>query len=178
VSAKRVNRAQGEPSPHQEPTELRRIFARNLRHAREAAGLSKLALATAASCHAGSLGKMEAQATNATLDTIERLARALGLSPTDLLLANKEDVIATRATRGKPNPKEPPELRHIFARNLREIRLAAGLQQKTLAQSAYITLTRMSKLEVHAVNVTLDTVSLLAKHLGCSEIDLLRSSNA
>ena len=58
VNAKRVNRASGEPSPHQEPTELRRTFARNLRQAREAAGLSKFALAKAAFCDA-SRGRAE-----------------------------------------------------------------------------------------------------------------------
>lgn len=181
VNAKRVNRALGEPSPHHEPTELRRTFARNLRLAREAAGLSKFALAKMAFCDAVLLGRIEAQATNATLDTIERLAKALGLTAIELVLPNMDTVIPTRVRRcprERLASKEPTELRRRFARNLREIRLAAGLQQKMLAQAASVTLTRISKIEVHATNVTLDTVTLLAKHLGCSEIDLLRPKDA
>lgn len=177
VNAKRVNRAAGAPSPHQEPTELRRTFARNLRLAREAAGLSRLALARAALFNSGSLGRIEAYATNATLDTIEQLARALGLTAIDLLVPDMEDVILRRVRRGPREPsasKEPTELRRTFAGNVRKVRLAVGLQQKMLAQAASMTLARISKIEVHAKNVTLDTVTLLAKHLGCSEVDLLR----
>jgi ribosome-binding protein aMBF1 (putative translation factor) len=178
VNAKRAERAAGAPSPHQEPTELRRTFARNLRQAREAAGLSKLALAKAALFDSGSLGRIETHATNATLDTIEQLARALGLMAIDLLVPEMDDLILRRVRRGPREPlasKEPTELRRTFARNVRELRLAAGLQQKMLAQAASMTLARVSKIEVHAKNVTLDTVTLLAKHLGCAEVDLLRS---
>jgi ribosome-binding protein aMBF1 (putative translation factor) len=177
VNAKRVKRAAGVPSPHQEPTELRRTFAGNLRRAREAAGLSKLALAKAALFDSGSLGRIEAHATNATLDTIEQLARALGLTAIDLLMPDMDDLVLRRVKRGQREPltlKEPRELRRTFARNVREVRLAVGLQQKMLAQAASMTLARVSKIEVHAKNVTLDTVTLLAKHLGCTEIDLLR----
>jgi len=53
MDAKRVDRAPGEPSPHKEPTELRRTFSRNLRQAREAAGLSQHGLAKAAFCSTG-----------------------------------------------------------------------------------------------------------------------------
>ena len=81
-----------------------------------------------------------------------------------------------RGPRERLASKEPTELRRTFARNLRKMRLAAGLQQKTLAQAASVTLTRISMIEVRATNVTLDTVTLLAKHLGCFEIDLLRSA--
>jgi transcriptional regulator with XRE-family HTH domain len=180
VNAKRVNRALGEPSPHQEPTELRRTFARNLRLAREAAGLSKLALAKAANCNSGSLGRIEAHATNTTLDTIERVAKTLGLTAIELMLPNMEDAISAHVkhgTRERSDSEESTELRRTFARNLREIRLRIGLQQKTLAQLASMTVGRVSKIEVNAKNVTLDTVTLLAKYLGCTEIDLLRPND-
>src|SRR5208337_2407930 len=88
VSAKRVSRAPGEPSPHQEPTEIRRTLARNLRQAREAAGLSRSALTKAASCNRQLLMDIEDNAANTTLDTVARLAKALGLTEIDLLLPN------------------------------------------------------------------------------------------
>jgi transcriptional regulator with XRE-family HTH domain len=97
MSAKRVGRAPGEPSSHDEPTELRRTFARNLRQAREAAGLSLRALAKAAHYNNLQLADLETNATNVTLDTVERLAKALGLTEIDLLRPDMENVIAERA---------------------------------------------------------------------------------
>src|SRR5271157_340017 len=74
------SRAPRERSPHQEPTEIRRTFARNLRQAREAAGLSLRALAKAALSDPAQLANIEANAANITLDTIARLAKSLGLT--------------------------------------------------------------------------------------------------
>src|SRR5208282_2320792 len=91
VSAKRVSRAPGEPSPHREPTEIRRTLARNLRQAREAAGLSLRALAKAALYNRKLLIDIEDNAANTTLDTVARLAKALGLTEIDLLLPNMEN---------------------------------------------------------------------------------------
>ena len=69
---------------------------------------------------------------------------------------------------------EPTEFRRRFARNLRQAREAAGLPQRVLASAAALSLSRVWKIEVKAINVTLDTVTVLAKQLGCTEIDLLR----
>jgi transcriptional regulator with XRE-family HTH domain len=180
VNAKRVTRAPGAPSPHDEPSELRRTFARNLRRAREAVGLSQHALATAASCDPRLLANIESGAANVKLDTITRLAKPLSLREIDLLRPDMDDVTATRVSRAPTDAPaearsktEPTEFRRALARNLREIRRAAGLQQKTLGNSAAMRLSTISAIEVNAKNVTLDTVTLLAKHLGCSEIDLL-----
>jgi len=177
VSAKRVSRAPGEPSPHQEPTEIRRTLARNLRQAREAAGLSQAALTKAASCDRRQVRNIEVDAANTTLDTVARLAKALGLTEIDLLLPNMENVTAQRLSLAPEEPlskTEPTEFRRRFARNLRQAREAAGLPQRVLASAAALSLSRVWKIEVKAINVTLDTVTVLAKQLGCTEIDLLR----
>jgi len=93
------SRAPRERSPHQEPTEIRRTFARNLRQAREAAGLSLRALAKAALCDPGQLVNIETNAANSALDTVTRLAEALGLTEIDLLLPNMGTGTAKRGSR-------------------------------------------------------------------------------
>jgi len=177
VSAKRVSRAPGEPSPHQEPTEIRRTFARNLRQARETAGLSQTALAKAALYDPRQLANIETNAANTTLDTVTRLAKSLGLTEIDLLLPNMGTGTAKRLSRapGEPLSKtEPTEFRRTLARNLRQAREAAGMPQRVLARAAAMSLSGVWRIEVNAINVTLDTVTVLAKQLGCTEIDLLR----
>lgn len=175
MNAKRVDRTPGEPSPHKEPTELRRIFARNLRQAREAAGLTQHGLAKASVYDHRHLADIEAKATNVKLDTITRLARPLGLTEIDLLCADM-DIALVKRIRAPAEPlskTEPTELRRRFAHNLREIRQAAGLFQKAVAEATGMPVASVGDIEVHAVNVTLDTVTRLAKALGVTEVDLL-----
>jgi len=152
-------------------------LARNLRQAREAAGLSQTALARTASCDPRLVRNIEVNAANSTLDTVTRLARPLGLTEIDLLLPNMSAGTAKRVSCVPAEPlseNEPTEFRRTFARNLRQARLAAGMQQKVLASAADLALSRVWRIEVHAINVTLDTVTVLAKQLRCTEIDLLR----
>ena len=177
MSAKRVSRAPGEPSPHQEPTEIRRTFARNLRHAREAAGLLQSEFARIALYDYRHLVDIEVNARNATLDTITRVAKPLGLTEIDLLLPNMGNGTVKRVSRvaaEPPSKTEPTEFRRTFARNLRQAREAAGLLQRELAKAAGMPPTRVGDIEVHAPNVTLDTVTRLATSLSLTEIDLLR----
>jgi transcriptional regulator with XRE-family HTH domain len=180
VSAKRVDRAPGEPSPHEQPTELRRTFARNLRHARKAAGLTQHALAKVAACAPRLLANIEIRAANVKLDTITRLAMSLALTEIDLLLPDMDNI---RIERWRPPPveplskTEPTEFRRRLARNLRKRRLAAGLYQKVLSNAAGVQMSAVAEIERTAKNVTLDTVTRLAKALGVTEIDLLSPDN-
>jgi transcriptional regulator with XRE-family HTH domain len=64
---------------------LRATFARNLRAARLAEGLSQEALAERADLHRTYVSSVERCERNITLDTVERLANALGVKPLDLL---------------------------------------------------------------------------------------------
>jgi transcriptional regulator with XRE-family HTH domain len=176
VSEKRASRVPGDRSARDKPSEIRRAFARNLRQAREAAGLTQYGLAKASSFARGLIAKLETDATNVKLDTITRLAKALGLTEMELLGPGMEHIPAKRVRRapGETQSKtEPTEFRLRFARNLRAKREAAGLFQKALSNAAGVQVSAVGEIEVHATNVTLDTVTRLAKALGVTEIDLL-----
>lgn len=60
-------------------------FARNLRRAREKAGLSQEALADKAGMHRNAIALLEAGKREPRLSTIARLAKALGIPTRDLL---------------------------------------------------------------------------------------------
>jgi len=120
---------------------------------------------------------IEDTAANTTLDTVARLAKALGLAEIDLLLPNMDNGTAKRVSLAPREPlseTKPTELRRTLARNLRQAREVAGIPQRVLARAAGISLSGVRHIEVNAPNVTLDTITQLAKQLGCTEIDLLR----
>ncbi|MBW4444289.1 MAG: helix-turn-helix domain-containing protein [Plectolyngbya sp. WJT66-NPBG17] len=66
-------------------TKTRLLFARNLRRAREARGISQEMLAELAGLHRTYVGSVERGERNISIDNIERLAKALGLEPENLL---------------------------------------------------------------------------------------------
>ena len=126
-------------------------------------------------------GRSRLDAANVKLDTITRLAKALGLTEIDLLLPGHEQCPhrseVSRAPAEPLSKTEPTEFRRQFARNLRARRQAAGLFQKALSKAAGVQVSAVAEIEVHAINVTLDTVTRLAKALGVREIDLLGPEN-
>lgn len=67
------------------PSATRKHFALNLRATRENLGLSQEALADAAGLHRTYVGSVERGERNISIDNIERLASALGVSPASLL---------------------------------------------------------------------------------------------
>lgn len=68
--------------------ELRMQFARSLRCARQAQGISQEALAELAGLHRTYVSSVERGERNISIDNIERLAKALKIEPSALL---KED---------------------------------------------------------------------------------------
>jgi transcriptional regulator with XRE-family HTH domain len=60
-------------------------LARNLRRAREKAGLSQEALADAAGMHRNAVALIEAGKRDPRVSTVAKLAKALGIPPADLL---------------------------------------------------------------------------------------------
>ena len=69
---------------------LRSVFARNLRSARLEAGLSQEALAEAAELDRTYISHLERERYSASLDTIEAIARVLGVEA-HLLIATQPD---------------------------------------------------------------------------------------
>jgi len=67
----------------------RRIFAENLRKARQTKGLSQEGLAELADLHRTYVGSVERAERNVSIDNMERLASALGLSLPSLLQEGK-----------------------------------------------------------------------------------------
>jgi transcriptional regulator with XRE-family HTH domain len=63
----------------------RKLFAKNLRRHREARGLSQEDLADLAGLHRTYVGSVERGERNLGIDNIERLGRALGVDPAELL---------------------------------------------------------------------------------------------
>lgn len=70
---------------HKKITKVRLAFARNLRKARAAKGLSQEDLAELAGLHRTYVGSVERGERNVSIDNIERLAAALGSTASDLL---------------------------------------------------------------------------------------------
>ncbi|MBS0642239.1 MAG: helix-turn-helix transcriptional regulator [Proteobacteria bacterium] len=85
VNPKRVARSAGEAKRDAEPTEIRRILARNVRLLREEKGLSQRELARLAGLSQKYIWEIEVGAKNVTLDRISELARHLGMTELELL---------------------------------------------------------------------------------------------
>jgi transcriptional regulator with XRE-family HTH domain len=65
--------------------DYRQVFARNLRKARQSKGLSQEELAHKAKVNRTYISKLETGATWAGLEVICKVARVLGIEPSDLL---------------------------------------------------------------------------------------------
>lgn len=66
----------------------RKIFARNMKNARQRAGVSQEELAELAGLHRTYIGSVERCERNISIDNIERIAIALSLKIADLLIEN------------------------------------------------------------------------------------------
>lgn len=86
------------------------------------------------------------------------------------------DVNAKRITRaaGELAPMaEPSDFRRTFARNLRSAREEVGISQRELAKLAGVSQRYISEIETSSKNVSMDVITVLSRHVGKSEIDLL-----
>ena len=73
-----------------------------------------------------------------------------------------------------PGRAAPDPLRALLARNMVKFRLQAGLTQRALAVRSGITQRRLSDIEAGKLNVTLDTVNVVARALGVDPRELTR----
>lgn len=72
--------------------QLQKLFAANLLRERKARGLSQDELAHEAGLHRTYVGSVERGERNISIGNIERLARALGIDPAELLRGNHKPV--------------------------------------------------------------------------------------
>jgi transcriptional regulator with XRE-family HTH domain len=84
-----------------------------------------------------------------------------------------------------PPPREPPsdepvpgDLRTVFGQNLRTARINAGLTQAQLAQRTGLTQQYVSWVEAGHANVTLATMTTLARVVGWGVVALLQRDGA
>jgi transcriptional regulator with XRE-family HTH domain len=80
--------------------ELRKAFARNLRLSRASAGYSQEELADLAELDRTYISALERCIYSASLDTIERIAKALRVAPAELLRLPENAKMARRKPRG------------------------------------------------------------------------------
>ena len=66
------------------------------------------------------------------------------------------------------------EIKEVFARNLKQMRMAKGLSQEELAHQAGLDRTYVSSLERCIYSATIDVVERLARPLGLAAADLLK----
>jgi len=91
--------------------DIRAVFARNLRKARQAKGLSQEALAHDADIDRTYISALERGVYGATIDMVDKLAKVLGLEAADLLLRSgrssqrKSDEETSRETAKSPKRK-------------------------------------------------------------------------
>ncbi len=134
-------------------------FAARLRRARKAGGLSRFGVTTKSAAKDRELvASLEQGQRIPRLDTVERVAYALGLSPA--LLAYGIEADASQPTDG---------LRcEGVASRLRETRTARGLTMRALARAAGLTDTAVRSTETGASMPSLATVESFAVALGVS----------
>lgn len=93
-------------APDPRPVPLRMLVGHAVRRFRAAAGYtSQEAYADAAGVHRTYVGKVERGELNLSIDTLERLARALGVSAGELLLAAERDARDSKPADGTPTPR-------------------------------------------------------------------------
>ncbi len=76
-------------TPHSSGMNINQRFGANVRRLREIKGWSQETLAEAAELHRTYISGIENATRNPTLMVIERLARALGVAPSELLAGEK-----------------------------------------------------------------------------------------
>lgn len=83
----------------------------------------------------------------------------------------------TRRPKPPPEPSDSEdmsaELRATFGANFKAARLAAGVSQEAVADSAGLGRAHISRIEAGSINITLETASKLAVAVGADARDLL-----
>lgn len=133
-------------------------FSRRLRDARKASGHTRFGLTSKSEVlDRGMVATLEQGERIPRLDTVEKIAHALGISPAYLAYGLE----------GEYSPAEPLRALEVGER-LRQSRLACGLSGLALAQLAGTSHTAVGNIERGGTMPTIATVEALAKALNIS----------
>ncbi|HEY8303147.1 MAG TPA: helix-turn-helix transcriptional regulator [Solirubrobacteraceae bacterium] len=148
-----------------------RALGESMRTARARSGLSQVALSEATELDRAAISFLERAERCPDLSTLVRVARALTVTPSDLL-----ESVGEGATRGLQRPSyegvaEEPAAR--LGANLRAARLQAGLSQEALGYEAVVDRAAISVYERGGRGPNLRTVLKLARALGVHPSALL-----
>lgn len=147
-----------------------RRFGEHMRAARTAAGLSQVALSEATQLDRAAISFLERAERSPDLSTLVRVARALAMTPSQLL----EGIGTGTASFDRPSYRgvgSAPEAR--LGANLRAVRHAAGLSQETLGFEAEVDRAAISVYERGGRGPNLRTVLKLSRALGMRPSALL-----
>jgi transcriptional regulator with XRE-family HTH domain len=153
-----------------------RAFGENMRAARLVAGLSQVGLSQATRLDRAAISFLERAERAPDLSTLVRVARALSVTPADLLEgvgisdAGRATSSALGSSVGDTRPSEPG-LR--FGANLRAARTEASYSQEVLAYEADVDRAAISVYERGRREPNLRTVLKLARALHMSPLALL-----
>jgi transcriptional regulator with XRE-family HTH domain len=146
-----------------------RAFGESMRAARLKANLSQVGLSDATHLDRAAISFLERAERAPDLSTLVRVARALAVTPAELL-----EGIGTDGPSELPLPAEPPiEPGLRFGLNLRSARKGAGLSQEALAYEAEVDRAAISVYERGGREPNLRTVLKLARALRLSPMALL-----
>jgi transcriptional regulator with XRE-family HTH domain len=148
-----------------------RAFGENMRAARLSADLSQVGLSEATRLDRAAISFLERAERAPDLSTLVRVARALAVTPADLL---KGIGLPTSQSFQSPLARErPTEPGLRFGVNLRAARQGAGLSQEALAYEAEVDRAAISVYERGRREPNLRTVLKLARALRLSPVVLL-----
>lgn len=145
-------------------------FGKHMRAARTAAGLSQVALSEATQLDRAAISFLERAERSPDLSTLVRVAKALALTPSQLL----EGIGAGAASFDMPSYRGlggSPEAR--LGANLRAARHSAGLSQETLGFEAEVDRAAISVYERGGRGPNLRTILKLSRALGMRPSALL-----
>jgi transcriptional regulator with XRE-family HTH domain len=148
-----------------------RTFGENMRAARLGAGLSQVGLSHATRLDRAAISFLERAERAPDLSTLVRVARALSVTPADLL--RNVGLFVSRAVQPPIAEERPTEPGLRFGVNLRAARKGAGLSQETLAYEADVDRAAISVYERGGREPNLRTVLKLARALQMSPVSLL-----
>ncbi len=142
-------------------------FGTAVRHARIERNMTQEALALAADLAVSSLGQIERGKCAPTWSSAEALARALGLSVSELVPA--------RPLPPRRQRRNPPGDDSAIGQAVRRLREERGLSQRKLASDAYLTIETINRMERGPHNPHMNTMQAIADGLQLSLPELIEA---